>query len=159
MLWAPLLWFHPSWRWNALTYYVVYKWLFLGAWLWRLHQRLEMILVGSRWNNTSLKPYRGFDFIIWWTSLPTRHKAQVGFEPKPYIGCPCPCLPIPMGFRWPWVQCYCSWVGIGFVHPCIQLQIGVKLLDVGNTLTKKRSMVKPTIVNDLLFVQSNQDLV
>jgi hypothetical protein len=43
------------------------------------------------------------------------------------------------------VQCYCSWVGvgghgcdiivhewawvgIGFVHPCIQLQIGVKLL-------------------------------
>ena len=23
---------------------------------------------------------------------------------------------------------YCSWVGMGFVHPYIQLQIGVKLL-------------------------------
>jgi len=29
---------------------------------------------------------------------------------------------------WAWVRYYCSWVGIGFVHPCIQLQIGVKLL-------------------------------
>jgi hypothetical protein len=28
---------------------------------------------------------------------------------------------MPMGFGW-------AWVGIGFVHPCIQLQIGVKLL-------------------------------
>jgi hypothetical protein len=45
---------------------------------------------------------------------------------------------MPMGFGWAWVRCYCSWVGIGaillfmgghgFVHPCIQLQIGVKLL-------------------------------
>jgi hypothetical protein len=26
------------------------------------------------------------------------------------------------------VSYYYSWVGIGFVHPCIQLQIGVKLL-------------------------------
>jgi hypothetical protein len=33
-----------------------------------------------------------------------------------------------MGFGWAWVRCYCSWVGIGFVHPYIQLQIGVKLL-------------------------------
>ena len=32
-----------------------------------------------------------------------------------------------MGFGWVGVRCYCSWVGIGFVHPCIQLQIGVKL--------------------------------
>ena len=31
--------------------------------------------------------------------------------------------------------------------------------DAGNTLTKKRSVLKPAIVNDLLFVQSNQDLV
>ena len=31
--------------------------------------------------------------------------------------------------------------------------------DAGNTLTKKRSGLKPTIVNDLLFVRSNQDLV
>ena len=37
-------------------------------------------------------------------------------------------VPIPMGFGWAWVRCYCSWVGIVFVHPCIQLQIGVKLL-------------------------------
>ena len=43
-----------------------------------------------------------------------------------------------MGFGWAWVQYYCSWVGMGphhvargafgFVHPCIQLQIVVKLL-------------------------------
>jgi hypothetical protein len=31
--------------------------------------------------------------------------------------------------------------------------------DAGNTLTKKRSGLKPAIVNDLLFVRSNQDLV
>jgi hypothetical protein len=37
-------------------------------------------------------------------------------------------IPMPMGFGWAWVQYYCSWVGIGFVHPCIQLQIGVKVL-------------------------------
>jgi hypothetical protein len=37
-------------------------------------------------------------------------------------------MPMPMGFGWAWVRYYCSWVGIGFVHPCIQLQIGVKLL-------------------------------
>ena len=29
--------------------------------------------------------------------------------------------PMPMGFGW-------AWVGIDFVYPCIQLQIGVKLL-------------------------------
>ena len=32
-------------------------------------------------------------------------------------------------------------------------------LDAGNTLTKKRSELKPTIVNNLLCVQSNQNLV
>ena len=37
-------------------------------------------------------------------------------------------MPMLMGFGWAWVQCYYSWVGIGFVHPYIQLQIGVKLL-------------------------------
>jgi hypothetical protein len=47
---------------------------------------------------------------------------------EPYIECSYPCPPILMGFGWPWVRCYCSWVGIGFVHPCIHLQIGVKLL-------------------------------
>jgi len=52
---------------------------------------------------------------------------------------------MPMGFGWAWVRCYCSWVGvgghrcniivhewawvgIGLLHPCIQLQIGVKRL-------------------------------
>jgi hypothetical protein len=54
-------------------------------------------------------------------------------------------VPIPMGFGWAWVRCYCSWVGMSghewawvpyycswvgiiFMHPCIHLQIGVKLL-------------------------------
>jgi hypothetical protein len=32
------------------------------------------------------------------------------------------------GHGWAWVRYSCSQVGIGFVHPCIQLQIGVKLL-------------------------------
>jgi hypothetical protein len=50
-------------------------------------------------------------------------------KPEPYIGCPYPCPPpIPMGFGRAWVRCYCSWVSISFVHSCIQLQIGVKLL-------------------------------
>ena len=31
--------------------------------------------------------------------------------------------------------------------------------DAGNTLTNQRSELKPTTMNDLLFVQSNQDLV
>ena len=55
-----------------------------------------------------------------------------------------------------------AWMGIGFVHPCIQLQIGVKLLGCRvyyYTLTKKRSGLKPTTMNNLLFVRSNQDLV
>ena len=78
---------------------------------------------------------------------------------EPYIGCPYPCPPIPVGFGWAWVRCCCSWVGMGFVHPCIHFEIGVKLLDVGNTLTKKYSGLKPTTMNNLLFVLSNQDLV
>ena len=44
------------------------------------------------------------------------------------INIPYPCPPMPMGFGWAWVQYYCSWVGIGFVHPYIHLQIKVKLL-------------------------------
>jgi hypothetical protein len=58
---------------------------------------------------------------------------------EPYIGCPypcpCPCPPMPMGFGWAWAMLLFmgghGWasVGIGFVHPCIQLQIGVKLLE------------------------------
>jgi hypothetical protein len=56
------------------------------------------------------------------------HGAWLVCEAEPYIGCSYPYPPIPMGFGWAWVRCYCSWVGIGFVHPCIQLQIRVKLL-------------------------------
>jgi hypothetical protein len=37
-------------------------------------------------------------------------------------------MPMPTHAHGFWVQYYCSWVGMGFVHPCIQLQIGVKLL-------------------------------
>jgi hypothetical protein len=42
-------------------------------------------------------------------------------------------VPMPMpthahGFGWAWVRYYCSWMGIGFAHPCIQLQVGVNLL-------------------------------
>jgi len=50
---------------------------------------------------------------------------------EPYIGCPYPCpCPWVLGGHgwWAWVKYYYSWVGMGFVHPCIQLQIGVKLL-------------------------------
>ena len=32
------------------------------------------------------------------------------------------------GSGWAWVRCYCSWVGMGVVHPYIKLQIKVKLL-------------------------------
>ena len=39
-------------------------------------------------------------------------------------------IPMPMGLGWAWVRCYCSWLGIGFVHLCIQLQIGIKLLGI-----------------------------
>jgi len=55
-----------------------------------------------------------------------------------------------------------AWVGIGFVHPCIPASNSKSesnFSDAWNTLTKKRSKMKPTIVNDLLFVRSNQDLV
>jgi hypothetical protein len=44
------------------------------------------------------------------------------------ISMPMPMLTHAHGFWVGMVRCYCSWVGIGFVHPCIQLQIGVKLL-------------------------------
>ena len=47
----------------------------------------------------------------------------------------------------------------GFVHPCIQLEIGVKFLGCKEYANKKRSGLKPTIVNNLSFVQSNQDVV
>ena len=50
---------------------------------------------------------------------------------------------------WAWVLCI----------PAPNSKSESNFLDTGNTLTKKRSELKPTTVNDLLFVQSNQDLV
>jgi hypothetical protein len=102
---------------------------------------------------------------------------QEDYSPEPYIGCPypCPCLcpPIPMGFGWAWVRFYCSWVGMGAIllfmggHgwasvlciPASNSKSESNFSDVGNTLTKKRSELKPATMNDLLFVRSNQDLV
>ena len=75
---------------------------------------------------------------------------------EPYIECPypcpCPCPPIPMGFGW-------AWVGIGFVYPCIQLQIGVKLLICREYANQEVLRAEAKTMNDLLFVRSNQNLV
>jgi hypothetical protein len=54
---------------------------------------------------------------------------------EPYIGCPCPWVLGGHGcdiivHEW-------AWVGIGFAHPCIQLQIGVKLLGCRNYATQE----------------------
>jgi hypothetical protein len=46
------------------------------------------------------------------------------------------------GHGWAWVQYYCSWVGISFVHPCIQLQIGVKLLGCRKYANQEALMVE-----------------
>jgi len=50
-----------------------------------------------------------------------------------------------------------AWVGISFVHPAPNQS--QTFMDAANTLTKKRSGLKPTTLKDLLFVRSNQDLV
>jgi hypothetical protein len=92
---------------------------------------------------------------------------QGGCHAEPYIGCPypcpCPCPPIPMGFGWAWVRYYCSWVGMGGHRFCASLHPtpnrSQTSLDARNTLTKKCSGLKPVIVNDFLFIRSNQDLV
>jgi hypothetical protein len=64
-----------------------------------------------------------------------------------------------MGFGWAWVRYYCSWVGIGFVHPYIQFQIEVKLL--GCRLDDNQEALRAEANNndDLLFVRSNQALM
>jgi hypothetical protein len=41
-----------------------------------------------------------------------------------------------------------TWEGINFVHPCIQLQIGVKLLGCKEYANQKALRAKPTTVND-----------
>jgi hypothetical protein len=77
-------------------------------------------------------------------------------------------VPIPMP-----THTHGFWVGTGghgcdiIVHgwvsdlciPASNSKSKSNFLDAGNTLTKKRSRLKPTTVNDLLFVRSNQDLV
>jgi hypothetical protein len=55
---------------------------------------------------------------------------------SPTLGGPCPLMPMGIGggvivHGW-------AWVSISFVHPYIQLQIGVNFLDAWNMLTKKR---------------------
>ena len=50
---------------------------------------------------------------------------------------------------WAWVLCI----------PASNSKTESNFSDAGNTITKKRSGLKPTIVNDLLFVRSNQDLM
>jgi hypothetical protein len=52
-----------------------------------------------------------------------------------------------------------AWVGISFVHPSIQLQIGFKLLECKEYANQEALRAKAKIVNDLLFVRSNQNLV
>ena len=91
----------------------------------------------------------------------------LGFQP-PYWVCPWP-PKNPQSF-------FCHFLCFCFSHPTLNpvlprgFQNSRKLLasnsksesnfsDARNTLTKKRSGLKPTIVNDLLFVRSNQDLV
>jgi hypothetical protein len=88
---------------------------------------------------------------------------------KPYIGCPYSypwvlggmgaMLLFMGGHGWAWVRYYCSWVGIGFVHPCIQLQIGFKLLGCREYANQEALRAEAKTMNDLLFVRSNQNLV
>jgi hypothetical protein len=47
---------------------------------------------------------------------------------EPYIGCPYPCPRVLGGHGCDIIVHWWAWVGIVFVYPCIQLQIGVKLL-------------------------------
>jgi hypothetical protein len=52
-----------------------------------------------------------------------------------------------------------AWVGIGFVHPCIQLQIGVKLLGCREYANQEALQAEATDSEWPLIVRSNQDLV
>ena len=52
-----------------------------------------------------------------------------------------------------------AWVGIVLCILASNFKSESNFLDARNTLTKKCSGLKPATVNDLLFVQSNQDLV
>ena len=80
-------------------------------------------------------------------------------QAEPYIGCLYPCPPIPMGFGLG-MGAMLLFMG-GATVLCI-LAFNSKsesnFSDAGNMLTKKRSGLKPTTVNDLLFVRCNQEL-
>jgi hypothetical protein len=67
-------------------------------------------------------------------------------------------IPMPMGswFEWAWVRCY--WASVLCI-PASSSKSESNFSDAGNTLTKRRSWLKPTTKNDLLLVRSNQDLV
>jgi hypothetical protein len=60
-----------------------------------------------------------------------------------------PCPWVLGGHGWAWVLCI----------PASNSKLESNFSDAGNTLTKKCSGLKPTTVNDFLFVRSNQDLV
>jgi hypothetical protein len=104
---------------------------------------------------SSLSVGEGLECELLKTQNPTVHA-------EPYIGYP----PMHMGVGWAWVRCYCSWVRMSgrrwtsvLCIPASSSKSESSFSDVGNTLTKKRSGLKPTTMNDLLFVRSNQDLV
>jgi hypothetical protein len=63
----------------------------------------------------------------WWSSFTCQRSLMACVTGIALHWVPIP-MPMPMGFGWAWVRYYCSWVGIGFLHPCIHLQIRVKLL-------------------------------
>jgi hypothetical protein len=52
---------------------------------------------------------------------------------------------------WAWVRYYFSWVGIGSVHPCIQLQIRVKFLGCREYANQK-ALRAEAIDSERLFI-------
>jgi hypothetical protein len=73
-----------------------------------------------------------------------------------YIGCPYPCPSVLGGHG-------CDVIVHGWASVLCILASNSKsesnFSDAANTLTKRRSRLKPVTVNGLLFVRSNQDLV
>ena len=63
-----------------------------------------------------------------------------------------------IGYPYPWVLGGHGWASVLCILAS-NSKSESNFSDAGNTLTKKRSGLKPTTMNDLLFVRSNQDLV
>ena len=61
-------------------------------------------------------------------------------------------------YPYPWVLGGHGWASVLCI-PTSNFKSESNFSDVGNTLTKKPSGLKPMTVNDFLFVRSNQDLV